>query len=268
MAIPGQEQLYNLIYDIFLFILIILVIAAIARISKILIDKTVKTSTPLIARIKQYVSLLIWTAGIIIGVRHVGIPVDILIPLIGIAGIGFILSAIYIFQNFVSRSFLNLQMQYKVGDVISIENFSGKVIEVTELNTILLGKDGRLIAVPNVKFIKEIWTKHRSVSAGYEMTIPVVISKEIDGVHFEKELLNSIQGLKSSFKKEPNIITSRTNEKTIELSLILNLNDPEKKSIISVEIDEIIKRLITEFAEKAEKEKKEAKIKEIKEISQ
>lgn len=269
MQILGQDQLYRLAYNIFIFILIIVITFIIVRISKTLIDRAVRSSSPyLVAHVKHYASMLLWAIGIILGIRQVGISTDILILLMGLAGIGFIVSAIYVLQNMISRSFLNLHMQYKVGDAVSIKNFSGKVIEITDLNTVLLDKEGKLIAVPNVQFLKEIWVKHTSVSEGYEITVPIVISKEIDVVNFEKELFNSIKGLQKHFKKEPNIVTSKTNEKTIELALILNLKEPEKKSVVTAEINEIINRLTAEFAEKAEKERKKAEIKEIKDISQ
>jgi len=269
MDFLGQEQLYRFAYDVFIFTLIIISTAVIARISRTLIDKAMKSSNPyLVARIKQYIFVLIWVIGIIFGLKQIGISTDILILLIGLAGIGFIASALYVLQNFVSRSFLNLQMQYKVGDVISIKNYTGKVIEITDLNTVLLDKDGKLIAVPNVQFLKEIWANLSSVSAGYEMTIPIRINKEIDAVNFEKELLFSIKQLHEHFKKEPTIVTSKTDEKTAELSLILNLRDPEKKSVVTVDINEILNKLIAEFTEKAEKERKEGKLKEIKDISQ
>jgi small-conductance mechanosensitive channel len=267
MAIVGQEQLYKLVYEIFLFILIIIGTATSAKIASVLIDKTIKTYSPFFVRIKQYVSILIWAVGIIIGIRQVGIPTDILMLFIALVGIGFIVSAKYFLQNFVSRSFLNLQMQYKVGDMISIKDFTGKVIEITDLNTVLIDKENKLITVPNAHFLNEIWIKHRSISAGYEMTVPVVLSREFDTVNFEKELLLSIKGLENNFKKEPSIVTSKTDEKTLELSLILNLKDAEKKSVISVEINEILKNLKAEFASRADKEKKEAKLKEIKDIS-
>ncbi|VVB88349.1 Mechanosensitive ion channel [uncultured archaeon] len=268
MVFIGQEQLYQFAYDLFIFLLIIILTAIVATISKVLIDKAMKSSSPhLVERIKQSIFVLIWAVGLILGISQVGISIDILILLVGLAGIGFIVSALHGLQNFVSRSFLNLQMQYKVGDVISIKNFCGKVIEITDLNTVLLDKDGKLIAVPNVQFLKEIWVKHSSVSAGYEMTIPIVINKEIDAVNFEKGLLSSIKDLKY-FKKEASIVTSKTDEKIIELSLILNLKDPEKKCVVTVEINEIITKLIAEFTERAEKERKEAKLKEIKDISQ
>lgn len=269
MEFLSQEQLYLFAYDIFIFSLIIILTALAARISRTLIDRALQPGNPhLVAHIKHYVFLLIWAIGIVLGIKQVGISTDILILLIGLAGIGFIASAIYVLQNFVSRSFLNIHMQYKVGDVISIKNFTGKVIEITDLNTILLDKEGKLIAVPNVQFLREIWIKHSSVSAGYEMTIPVVINKGIDIVSFEKELSNSFKELRKYFKKEPNIVTSKTDEKTVEMSLILNLKDPEKKSIVTAELNEIINKLIAGFTERAEKERKEAKLKEIKDISQ
>ncbi len=267
MAFLGQEQLYQFAYDVLIFVLIILLTAIIARISKKLIEKAMVAGSPyLVAHIKQYIFVLIWAIGIMLGIRQVGISTDVLILLMGLAGIGLIVSSAYGLQNFVSRSFLNLQMQYKVGDVISIKNFSGKVVEITDLNTVLLDDEGNLVAVPNVLFIKEVWIKH--ILSGYEMTVPVILKKEIDTVNFEKELLSSTKDMKKYFKKEPNIVTSEINEKMIELTLMLNLKDPEKKSIVAVEINEIINKLIAEFTEKAEEEKKETKLKEIKDISQ
>lgn len=268
MEFLSPEQLSLIAYDILIFILIILLTSLIAKVSRALIDKTMKSSSPyLIAHVKNYLFVLIWGIGIIIGLKQIGISTDILILLMGLTGIGFIVSAKYILQNYISRTFLNIQMQYRVGDMITIKNFNGKVIEITDLNTVLLDKEGDLIAVPNVQLLKEVWIKHKSVSEGYTMTIPVEISKEIDTMVFEKELLNSIIELKQYFKKEPNIVTSKTNEKTIELSLTLSLKDPEKKSVITVEIKEIIERLISGLTEKVQKDKKETEIKEIKDIS-
>lgn len=268
MVIFSQEQIYKFVYDISIFLLFVIFTYLFASASKILINTSMKSSNPLIvARIKQYASILIWTIGMILGVRQLGLSTDILILLMGLTGLAFIVSAVYVLQNTISRSFLNLNIQYKVGDMISIKNVSGKVIEITNLNTILLDKEGSLIAVPNLEFIKDIWIKHKSVLEGYEVTIPIVINKGIDAVSFEKELLDSLKEFNKHLKKEPSIITSKTNEKTLQLSLILNLIDPEKKSVISVQVKEIIDKLIAGFTEISEKEKKETEIKEIKEIS-
>ncbi len=268
MVLFGQEQLYTFVYDIFIFLIVVIFTYLFAELSKLLINTSMRSSNPLVvARIKQYASILIWTIGIILGVRQFGLSTDILMFLIGLIGLALIVSAAYVLQNTFSRSFLNLNIQYKVGDIISIKNFSGKVIEITSINTILLDKEGRLIAVPNVEFIKEIWVKHKSVSEGYEMTIPIVINKGIDTVGFEKELWRSLKELNKHLKKEPSILTSKTNDKTIQLSLILNLNNPEKKSVISAQVKEIVDKLISGFTEKSQKEKKETQIKEIKEIS-
>ncbi|MDO9517915.1 MAG: mechanosensitive ion channel [Methanosarcinaceae archaeon] len=218
------------------------------------------------AHIKYYASILIWTVAIILGIKQAGISTDILILLIGLVGVGFIVSASYVLQNFVSRTFLNMQMQYKTGDIISIKEFSGKIIEITDLNTVLLDNEGNLVAVPNVLFLKEIWIKHKL--SGYEMTLPIIIKKEIDAVSFEKELLDSIKSMKKYFKKEPGVVTTKMGDKITELTLTLNLKDPEKKSIVTVEANEILGRLITQFTENTEKEKSETQIKELKDISQ
>ena len=85
-------------------------------------------------------------------------------------------------------------------------------------------------------------------------------------VDFEKAILESLQEWKNYFKKAPNIVTTQAGEKTTELSLILNLKDPAKKSLVTAQINEVIDRLISEFTEKAVNSQKESKLKEIKDI--
>jgi len=258
---------YSFLYDIARFLVVIFFTAIIAKISRALVARAMKSTSPYLAsRIKNYVFVVIWVIGIILAIRQLGASTDVLMLLVALGGIGFIVSAWHVIQNIVSRSFLSLEMQYKAGDIISIKNFSGKVVEITDLNTVLLDDDGNLISVPNVLFLKEIWKKH--VMHGYEITIPIEIKKEIDTVSFEKELINSIKKLKKYFKKEPNVVTSKTDEKTIELSLILNLKHPEKKGIVTMEINEIVSKLIAEFEKKAEDAKKEKELKELKDINE
>ncbi|MDF1532818.1 MAG: mechanosensitive ion channel family protein [ANME-2 cluster archaeon] len=245
------------------FLLIILVTALIAHISKTLISTALHSSSSYLAtRIQRYIFLLVWAVGIILAINQVGVSTDILLLLTALVAIGFFLSAYPVLQNFISRSFLSLQ--YKVGDTLSIEGLSGKVIEITDLNTVLLDEDGNLVSVPNVMFIKSIWTKYQP--AGYELTLPVVIKKDIDTVAFETALLESIVNLKKYFKRSAAVVTSKTDDKTIELSLIMNLKDPEKKSLVTTEINEKVERLKVEFTHKAEEIKKEEKLNEIKDI--
>ena len=260
----GQAQSYQFAYETSIFLLVLFITALIAHISKTLISNTLRSSSPYLAsRIRRYVFLLIWVTGIIFGLGQVGVSPEILIFLLALTGTGFIASAYPVLQNFISRSFLSLQ--YKVGDVISIGGSMGKVIEITDLNTVLLDDEGNLANVPNVLFQKEIWTKYQV--SGYEVTVPVVIKKEIDAVAFEKALLESVSELKRYFKKAPRGVTSKIDEKTTELSLILNLKDPEKKSLVITEIDEMVGKLIAEFTREAKETRKEEQLNEIKDIT-
>lgn len=263
MVFFDQEQLMLFAFEIIEFLVIILLTAVIAAISKILINKATQSSSQYLAtRIKRYAILLIWAIGIIFAISQVGISTDILILLLAVTGIGFFVSAYPVLQNIISHSFFNLQ--YKIKDVITINGHRGQVIEITDINTILLDDDGDLISVPNVLFLKETWTKHQI--SGYEFTIPLVIKKDIDVVDFEKALLESLQELIKAFKKAPNIVTTKAGDKTTELSLILNLKDPAKKSLVTAEITEKIDVLKAEFTEKISNSQKESKLKQIKDI--
>lgn len=263
MVVFDQQQLYQFAFEILLFVLIIVITAFIAYVSRSLISRALRSSSPyLAARIRRFVFLLIWAVGILFALGRVGISSDILLILLALAGIGFLVSAYPVLQNLISRSFLS--QQYKVGDVIYIGGTTGKVIEITDLNTVLLDNEGNLVTVPNVLFLRNIWTKQQLT--GYEVSFPFVIEKKIDVVTFEKELMISLKGMKKYFKKEPQIVTSKTEEKTTELSLILNLKNPEMKGVVIVEVEEKVRKLIDELTEKAENSRKETKLKEIKDI--
>lgn len=258
-----HEQVTQFAFDIFVFLLFLLITAVLAAVTRLLIDRAIRSSSQFPAgRIKWYATLLIWAVGIILAFSQMGISTDLLTLLLALAGIALLLSAYPILQNIISRTFFNVQ--YKIEDKISIGGYQGKVVDITDINTVLLDDSGDLISVPNAMFLKEIWTKHQI--SGYEFNVPVVIKKDIDVVDFEKALHKSLQEFNNYFKKAPAIVTTRAGEKTTELSLILTLKDPAKKSLLTTEIHVLINNLIAEFTEKAINSQKESKLKEIKDI--
>jgi small-conductance mechanosensitive channel len=262
----NQQLPYHVLFELSVLALVLLITGIIASISRAVIGRVMKSSSPyLTSRLETFVFLFIWVTGIIFGLSQVGFFVRILELLLALAGIGLIAVSYPIMQNIVSRSFMNLQRQYKVGDLISIGGFKGKVIEITDLNTVLLDKGGNQVFVPNVNFLKEVWVKHRA--SGYEVDLPIVIKKEVDVIDFERELLKLLKDLNKYFKKEPNIVTTEAEEKTTELSLMVYLKDPEQKSLVVSEIDEKTKKLVGEFEEKIKNDKKEAELREIKKDS-
>jgi small conductance mechanosensitive channel len=148
-------------------------------------------------------------------------------------------------QNIASKYFSDIYVPYKVGDLIKVKNFSGRVIEINPISTILLTENEELISIPNALFLREIMV-NISPHAWKEIMIPMVISKEVDPPEFESEVLESCNKLKMYFDERflPIIAIKKRTGKSVELTLTLLVKEPSKKDAILSEINERVNEII------------------------
>jgi small-conductance mechanosensitive channel len=113
------------------------------------VDKGVQGS---IATITRYLVLFI---GIMITLDTVGISLSSLAALgaVLMVGIGFGLQNIT--QNFISGIIILFERPIKVGDLVTVNNISGKVMEIGARSTLVHTRDDVAIIVPNSQFISE-----------------------------------------------------------------------------------------------------------------
>jgi small conductance mechanosensitive channel len=236
----------TLFYRVAFFVVIMVVTALVAKFAKLLIRRLFRAGMPLVAtHAQQVVVIIVWIIGALFALELLGIRLDLLLLLIALVGIAAVIAAKDTLQNIASKYFSDVYVPYKVGDLIKVKNFSGRVIEINPISTILLTENEELISIPNALFLREIMV-NISPHAWKEIMIPMVISKEVDPPEFESEVLESCNKLKMYFDERflPIIAIKKRTGKSVELTLTLLVKEPSKKDAILSEINERVNEII------------------------
>jgi small-conductance mechanosensitive channel len=243
-----SPEIYSIVVRILLFFIVITVTAILAWASKFIVGRI---SPHLAVHLQKYVAWLIWAIGLIFAVVQLGLPVEFLLLFIALLGLALILAMRTPLENLLARPFLDLYTHYKVGDTVSMGKYNGKIVEINPLNTILMNENSELIVIPNSLFLKEVLVD-RSPRKGWEISIPLLVDKNIDMVEFEEEILKACEGFRSYFKKgtHPTCATTQIDERSRELLLMITLKNPEDKSAVVSAIQGKAKEIMSELLEK------------------
>jgi len=240
---------YELLYHIVSFLSIILATWVVARVLSTLLGKLLKGVAPLVAvHAKRLIWIFIWLLGVLFALEQLGLRIDVLLLLIGLLGAALLIANREVLQNFASKYFSDVYIPFKVGDTIKVREYSGKVIEINPMSTILITDEEEVVSIPNSIFIRET-VVNITPQVWKEVTIPILISGEIDLAEFESETLKSCNKLKLHLDERfPPILTVKNREaKSTELVLTLMIKEPNRKDAIISEINskvaEIIERM-------------------------
>jgi small-conductance mechanosensitive channel len=129
-----------------------------ARFSERLVQRLVadrgleKGVTTAIAKITRYFVL---TIGIIITLDTLGVNMKSLAALGAVLGVGIGFGLQNITQNFISGIIILFERPVKIGDLVSVDGVTGRVVDIGSRSTRVLTRDDTTIIVPNSKFISD-----------------------------------------------------------------------------------------------------------------
>jgi Small-conductance mechanosensitive channel len=254
MQIINQEVIEKVIssipwIEIFTVIVILVSTWILVKIFNLIINGLLKFTYQIVReQIKRIFSILIWSLGIIFAIQQLGLRIDLLIAIIVLIGVGTIIASRYVLENLASKYFVDIYVPFKVGDKISIKGYSGRVIEINPISTVLLNDNNEIIAIPNSLFLKEV-THNLTPNVWKEVIIPIKISSLIKLEDFEREVLRICNKYKHLLDPRfpPIISIKNMDSKNIELILTLMVNDVEKKMSFMNEINSKITELINKF---------------------
>jgi small-conductance mechanosensitive channel len=102
---------------------------------------------------KLFLRLFILAVGLVAAFVASGIPAQQLTIILGALSVGIGLGLQQLVSNLVSGIIIAIEKPIKVGDVISIGNATGTISEVGLRSTIMTGKNGLKVYVPNGEFL-------------------------------------------------------------------------------------------------------------------
>jgi small-conductance mechanosensitive channel len=178
-----------------------------------------------LARMSRTVLILV---AVLVSLSLVGIDLTVLSVFGGALGVGLGLGMQKIASNYVSGFVILLERSLAIGDMISVDKFSGKVTQINTRYTVLQGLDGVETVLPNEMLIsgpvQNQSLSNRSVRVA--TTITVAHGSALD------ELIPLLESLPASITRvlaepAPGVLLNKFGSDGYELELGFWISDPE-----------------------------------------
>jgi len=109
----------------------------------------VKRENTLIAILGGTFSIVLWIIISLLVLSELSVNIAPIIASAGVVGIAVGFGGQYLIRDVITGIFILIENQYRVGDVVSINNLSGKVEEITLRKTTLRSVDGDVHHIPH-----------------------------------------------------------------------------------------------------------------------
>jgi small conductance mechanosensitive channel len=225
---------------------IILVTVLLAWLVSVLTGRLMRRSTPQVTSAARSLGVvLVAVIGATFALQALGVSPDILLLVIALLGATALIALREPLNNYGAKYFSDVYTPFKVGDTIRVQGYSGKVIEINAMTTVLLSDDEQLVSVPNVSMIRDV-VVNTSPQAWKEVTIPVSLSANIDLPTFESDLLKTLSKLRMRLDPRfpPIVATKARTAQSTDLTLTIWLRRPEDRDVITLEANKRIAEVL------------------------
>ncbi|MCI4372061.1 MAG: mechanosensitive ion channel family protein [Thermoplasmata archaeon] len=228
---------------------IVVLTLLLAWLGGLLAGRLMRPSTPQMAGAARRLTMaVVGLIGGTLALQALGVSPDVLLLVIALLGVTALVALRDPLGNYGAKYFSDIYTPFKVGDTIEVQGFSGKVIEINPMTTVLLSDKEQLVSVPNASMIRDV-VVNTSPQAWKEVTIPVSISGNLDLPVFESELLKSLSKLRMRLdvRFPPVLTTKARTPQSTDLTLTLMLRRPEDRDAITAEankrLTEVLERV-------------------------
>ncbi len=143
-------------------------------------EETQKRQKTLIRIFSGALKIIVWLIVIMTILPELGVNVGPILAGAGILGVALGFGAQYMIRDFLAGLFVILENQYRVGDVVCLDNTCGGVEDITIRKTVLRDLDGKLYHIPNGAF-----KMSANLTKGYSrahMNVSVAYKEDLDRV--------------------------------------------------------------------------------------
>lgn len=218
---------------------IVVITVILAWLVSLVIGRLVRQSSPQLGGAARRLGVVVVALiGGTLALQAVGVSPGILLLVIALLGVTILVALWAPLGNYGSKYFSDIYTPFKVGDTIKVQGYSGKVIEINAMTTILLSDDEQLISVPNVSMIRDV-VINTSPQAWKEVVIPISLSANLDLAAFESELRKSLAKLRTRLDRRfpPVLTTKARTAQSTDLVLIVMLRFPEDRDAVTLEVN-------------------------------
>jgi len=243
---------------VLVFTAVILVTFVLARLVNAVV-RTALRAVPVLTvdQAARLATLFVWLVGLLVAVNQLGLVLDVLLLLIALGGIFVVVGLRDLLPNLFSKVLVGVYLPFKKGDEIQIGKYAGKVIEINQVTTLLLGSEGSLIAVPNSLFLKQVLVNKTSV-ASRRLTIPVSIPATISLPEAEAAILKQVYKYRANFDHRfpPMFTVKKFGQSSVDAEIELVVANPENRDALISELTGRISALVDQMSSRDEKGKR------------
>jgi small-conductance mechanosensitive channel len=178
-----------------------------------------------LSRVAKAVLLLV---GILLGLSIVGFPLGALSVFGGALGVGLGLGLQRIASNYVSGFIILLDRSVKIGDMITVDKYYGRVTQITTRYTVVQGFDSSEAIIPNEMLVSTPVQNNTHSDSRTQVKLPVSVSYESD-LDLALHILTECAGQHPRVVAEPapNALVLGFGADGIDLQLSFFIPDPE-----------------------------------------
>lgn len=224
----------------------------VSRILGSFVSKAVGKLSPNVTRqARRIVIWLVWLIGILIGLDQLGLELNMLLVILTLGGIILVIALRDILSNAASREIITTYNLFKIGDWIQVGKCFGRVVDITWMVTILMTLDNEMVHIPNSKITKGI-VINRTAPGETRISVSLTVDDTLDLSEIEKILLEIGTELSEELAPDskPEVRVTNVNNRSIELALLLKINNPAKGKLIASEVRKRAKKRLDQIRRK------------------
>jgi len=216
----------SLIAALVIFVLGLILSVVVSRMLRITLERReVKPEAVTVVVRLTYISFI--TLTLVIALQQIGFNLTAFLAGLGILGftIGFAMQDVS--KNFVAGLLLLIQQPFNVGDIIEVNEYLGKVLEIDMRATRMRMLDGRIVLIPNGEIFTHAIINY-SQAEDRRIEIPLGVASDSDLEIVRQTAISAITGIAGLLPEPPPHVAYHTfGEYTIDLSLYFWIDTAE-----------------------------------------
>lgn len=171
---------------------------------------------------------------VVLSILHLDTAVASILAGAGIVGLALAFAFQDIASNFISGIFISLRRPIRIGDIVKIKDYMGKVEEINLRDTLLRTFQGQMVIVPN-KDVYQNPIENFSILGKRRFDIVIGVSYGEDLEKVEQITLDTLKGTDGLAEDEEiTMFYQEFGGSTINFVLRLWVNSPEQKKYLQV----------------------------------
>lgn len=186
-----------------------------------------------------------WTFITLLVLSQLGINLSALIAGLGIAGLAVGFAAKDSLENFISGVTILLDRPFRLGDWITVGEYSGRVTNITLRSTRLRTLNQETVVFPSVHMVSSPIVNHTAGSP-LRVDVPFGIAYKEDIDEVRSVVMGLIEGVQERLApgETHRVVTTGLNDSSVDLALHVFVRDPSDAVPLRCELTERIRKAL------------------------